>query len=163
MGTADYALPADYDRLFTLENEDRHSQLMYVPVDKYDPLPVATSSGVPVVYTIDRSNISLYPIPDAAYNLALRYFRAPATLVNPTDVPEIPVHDHDLLITYALARCFERENDYQAAQYFQGKFETDRAKSKGQAQHTTDDASQPIQVSGPWSDDSVVLAGRWRA
>ena len=149
---ATYSLPADFVRSYTLEDTDEDSDLAYYPPEEFDNLD-HDSTGRPSAYTIDGSEIRLWPTPDGVYALSFRHYRLPATLAvaSLSATPEIPAKDHHLLRTYALARCFERENDLRQAEFFQAKFERDKDRAKGQAHHQINDYGQSKQIPGPWN------------
>lgn len=57
-------------------------------------------------YTVWQGDIKLYPgVSQTSDSLKIYYFRVPATLVNATDVPEIPERFHQALIYYGLREC----------------------------------------------------------
>jgi hypothetical protein len=145
--TATYALPSDFQRLFNVTITDPAGQVIPLsaePLNQLETQPVAT--GQPQQYVIEGNNLRLYPTPDAAYTVKLRYYRLPEALVNANDVPETPPEYWDLLVSFALWHCFERENDYQAAQYHKQRFDEDLAKARGELQYDTDDYTQIKRV-----------------
>ena len=146
-GTAAYSLPSNFQRLFNVYLTDGTGQrlpLYAEAIQEFDSRPVAT--GQPVRYCIEGSQLRLHPTPDAGYSITIRYYRLPAELVNANDVPEAPPEYWDLMVNYALWHCFERENDYNAAQYHKGRFDEDLAKARGELQYDTDDYTQFKQV-----------------
>ncbi len=153
-GTASYALPSDFMRNHSFLETDSNNlaQLELISFSDYELLD-STQRGRPTAYTIDRSNIKLYPTPDAAYNFLLRYYREPITLIT-GDEPEIPGYAHHLLVDYALSKCYEREHQLDMAQYHWGVFERDLARVKGEVQHDTNDQNQTEVVPGMWRDDT---------
>ena len=113
----------------------------------------ASETGKPYFYDVNGLNLDLFPTTDATYNVLLNYYKTPADMVNSTDEPDIPVQYHHLLVTYALIRCFERENDYDAATYHRQRFESDVLKCRTEVQYSQRDSSQPQLVSG-WTSPS---------
>jgi hypothetical protein len=53
-------------------------------------------------FPIGRFRCGLYPRPNAAYTLVVGGILQPANLVNATDVPGLPVEDHEALVRYAI-------------------------------------------------------------
>lgn len=142
-----YPLPANFQRLYNVSRVDSDGQV--TPLEAYDVNGFDTkppSVGEPRSYNIDGNSLRLYPTPDAGYTIRLRYYRLPAELVNPNDVSEIPPEYYDLLVSFALWHCFERENDYQAAQYHKARFDEDLAKARGELQYDADDYTQIKRV-----------------
>lgn len=142
-----YELPEDFQRNYTLlvSNPDG-SKTPLVEIDRYtiDKQPVA--AGIPTQYALDGTNLRLWPSPDKQYVLTLRYYRKPTELDAPNDEPDIPGEYAHLLVSYTLWHCFERENDYNAAQYHKARFDEDIMKCRGEVQYDHDDYSQPKQV-----------------
>jgi hypothetical protein len=49
-------------------------------------------------------------------------------------------------VSYCLWHCFERENDFNAAQYHKARFDEDLLKARGEAQYDTDDYTQEKRI-----------------
>jgi hypothetical protein len=81
-GTATLALPSDFGGVFvlTLATDDGDKALRQiapgVALDAY----YAYQSGEPTHYTIEGSNVRLFPTPDAVYTYTLRYWQRLAAL-----------------------------------------------------------------------------------
>jgi hypothetical protein len=144
---AEYTLPTDFMRVYSLLYVPTSGQpaslteVSQADLDLNDP-----SSGTPTHYTVQNGEVRLWPTPDSAYTLRLRYYAKPATLVSGGDTPEIPGTYHHLLVTYALWHCYERENDYNSAMYHKGRFDEDIMKCRGEVQYDSDDYTQPQQI-----------------
>jgi hypothetical protein len=68
------------------------------------------SPGAPVRYVhVGADLVGLYQQPAGGATLNVTYARAPVTLVNPTDVPEIPAEYHPALVDYGIYRCRQSE------------------------------------------------------
>lgn len=146
-GTVEYQLPLDFQRLFNVALIDETGQA--VPLEALDVQQFDTeapSEGQPTSYNIDRTSLRLYPTPDRPYSIRFRYYRLPEALVNPNDIPELPPEYWDLLTSFALWHCYERENDYQAAQYHKARFDEDLDKARGELQYDADDYTQIKRV-----------------
>lgn len=146
-GTVEYSLPLNFQRLYNVAIIDDAGQAIPLNAEglnQFDAQP--PSAGQPVAYNIDRTLLRLYPTPDREYTVRLRYYRLPERLVNPNDVPELPPEYWDLLTSFALWHCYERENDYQAAQYYKARFDEDLDKARGELQYDADDYTQPKRV-----------------
>jgi hypothetical protein len=157
-GDGEYALPSDYMRLDSLFDADNDDSLAQLTTNVYDDL-ASDSSGRPTNYVIDRTNIKLYPVPDGAYNLQLRHYRYPATMTGSAS-PEIPAAGHHILVRYALARCFERENDMEQAQYHWGMYQSEELRFMGSIGDEANDIGQPRQVPGMWQPTEGVTVVR---
>lgn len=63
----------------------------------------ADDTGAPDVFSIDADQkIVFYPIPDAAYTVRGLYRKAPQTLSDDADTPEMPAEFHDIIKWKAL-------------------------------------------------------------
>lgn len=70
------------------------------------------------------NNIHLMPVPDSAVVDAYQvyYYKTPTLLSNDTDTPEWDAQFHMALAFYAIAKVWEREEDFDKAEYWQGRF-----------------------------------------
>ena len=68
-------------------------------------------------------NIHLWPRPDKAYALLLRYKKRPSELVNSTDVPLLPQEFRELLVIGAAFRIFEIKDDFVQASYLKSRYD----------------------------------------
>lgn len=105
----------------------------YLKVSGLQSSPPAVAPYDRRVYTIWNSTLKMYPgVSQTTDSLALYYYRLPATLMNATDVPEIPVRFHQALIFYALRECqnaVEETNlEFDAGQ----KWETERSRFRAE-------------------------------
>lgn len=119
-GTAAYAWPTDLGRMRYLRLVD--DAVVLTPTRLREVDSSAASTGKPRLYALSGAGVMLYPTPDAAYNMMLRYYALPALMVADTDVPAIPEDYHSSLTFYAIQRCYEREDDAQMGQYWEGRW-----------------------------------------
>lgn len=149
-----YTLPTDYQRVYsvyTVDSDGTQTPLEQISPAFYDEKGT-TSTGKPSYYTMYGGEIKFWPVPDGVYTVRVRYFRDPANLVATNDEPEIPDTYHHLLVNYALWHCYERENDYNAAQYHKTRFDEDIMKCRGEVQYDIDDYAQPKQLGNNRND-----------
>lgn len=74
-----------------IEDSSNSRKLTYVPHQQWDrviPYPEQLTTGKPTHYTRFGDEIEVYPIPDAAYDIHIRYSKYPAELT--TDASESP-------------------------------------------------------------------------
>ncbi len=146
-GTATYALPTDFQRLVNVTVELPNGTIVPLASDANTQIDLEeVLSGQPERFSIDGTNLRLWPTPSAAQTVRLRYYRIPVALTNAGDVSLIPEQYHHLLVTYALWHCWQRENDYSAAQYHKGRFDEDIMKCRGEVQFDTNDRTEPKLV-----------------
>lgn len=151
-----YALPSDFSRLYSvviLDSQGNRIPLFQQVVMDFETQPAF--SGQPSHYTIDGNNLRIWPSPDASYTVELRYYKVPALMIDANDEPEIPSTYHHLLVSYALWHCYERENDYNSAQYHKGRFDEDLLKARGEVQYDTDDYTQIKRVGDNRTDPTA--------
>ena len=150
-GTSNMPLPSDYARLIEVADSTADADwsiLEPMGMREFDEAPNA--SGVPTAYLVVGQLLYLYPTPDTDANVALSYWRMATDMAADGDEPEIPSDFHYLLVYYALMRCFQRENDYDAALYWQDQWETQLLKLRTELQYDT--ADPPKIVPGTWGD-----------
>lgn len=122
-GEATVELPYDVVRINSLRNTADRAPLEAVPVDDVDLSPAST--GSPSVYASVGRRLILGPTPGGAYPLEVRVQGRPVELVDDGDVPQLGDDYADLLVTYARARLFRLEDDFDAAREYMGEFERD--------------------------------------
>lgn len=110
-------LPANLQTPIDLRITSPYSYAMKLPYMEYEdfdqhyPQPALVGNSLPILWTIFNSAVTLFPAPDQAYTLIMRYLKLPTLLVNPTDVPDVPETYQEALVLGAWAQCLER-NDY---------------------------------------------------
>lgn len=150
-GTNTLAIPSDFMRLDSFVDAQNFVNLpQWQPTD-FDNLDL-TQQGQPVAYVVDGTSLKLYPTPDAAYSLTLRYYRFPTAYATDADLSDIPRSDKCLRY-YALARAYERENDMSQAQYHEQNYEREKQRLAGWVQNDANDSTQAELVAGMWNDE----------
>ena len=108
-GTNVYALPDDF---VTLHDDEAvlHETDVLEPVDvsEFDQIPAI--SGQPRYFALSENLILLYPNPDAAYELTMRY-RSVQTLSGDSEVPVLPADQHMYLGWYGRAKLYLLTDD----------------------------------------------------
>lgn len=149
-----YPLPSDFLRAQDVAYPNMSTRLRPVDIQDFDMANVGQVSGPPSTYTLDQSNMWLFPNPqNAGDTIILRYIQRPPVLVNDTDVPQLNSDYYQLLVNYAVVKGFEGEDDYEAAQYWTTRFNADLALYQADVQWRHVD--RPRQVDGTWSYGSV--------
>lgn len=157
-GTAVYPWPVDLARIRSIFNAVTNLELTRVALSDIDRSQQV--AGTPAFFATDSTNFRFYPTPDAsAYTLTLRYWRMPAVLVNDTDVPALPVDYHDMLITYALWKCYERDDDTDTAAYHEKQYKEQFAEMQTDLKFPSSD--QPRQVRGMWDSEPQLGGPGW--
>ena len=81
------------------------------------PLPAGNEAGKPERWTIHGDKLYLSRPTDQEYTLTMFYLKKPITLVNDTDIPEIPEEFEEALVLGAYYRCLARNEDFDQADY----------------------------------------------
>ena len=149
-GTQTLDLPSNYARFISLFNTTDRNPLERIDLRTYDDLD--SESGKPYAYVIVGSAITLFPTPDAAYNLRLRYWKLPATMTSSGTAcdPEIPSEYHHLLVDYALYKIYNAEHDYEASERHRQLFENDVLRMRSEVHSESSDGTKV--VSGTWGE-----------
>ncbi len=146
-GTNEYTLPSDFQRLYDVITVADNGEIIPLYQDsliEFETRPPANED--PTHYIIKGNKLLLWPTPSNAQTVSLRYYRTPASISSNGETPELPARYHRLLVSYCLWHCYERENDFNAAQYHKGRFDEDLAKARGEAQYDTDDYTQTKRI-----------------
>lgn len=120
----DYDLQSDVDtiesiRITAPSGEERDITSGWVTYQEYDALypdPTEVSSGTPYRWTVRNDDLLLFPKPDAAYTLTIRYQKTPTALSADGDIPDIPERYKELLVLGALIRAHKFNDNYDLAQ-----------------------------------------------
>lgn len=154
-GQGIYPWPSDLGKARYLRDTDLNVTLHVVRLRELDDSP--PSSGRPQVYAINGPAFVLWPTPDATYNMALRYWSLPPLMVSDLDSPTIPQDYHNVLIYYALQRCYESEDDSQMAQYWQGQWQGGLRDMGVDVKFPSTDG--PRRVKSMWGEDGAPRTG----
>ena len=106
-----YDLPTDIDghKVFSLKRKDGDRKLDFIPQDQLDesvPDP-SVSSGRPIVYTLWYTYVRLWPIPDSAITMYLRYVKKITEVADDTTtLTEIPDRWENVVLDGVKVRAF---------------------------------------------------------
>lgn len=129
-GTQSYALSgiaSDIQRIAAIIDNDKRVKLQEIEAQYawqvYGGDP--TTSDEATGFYIWGDTLYLVPSPTATETDAytLFYYKSPTELTNDTDTPEWSSQFHMLLAEYAIARVWEREEDYSKSAAAQGRFD----------------------------------------
>lgn len=127
VGTYRYAFPSDMKESLGIRLIDGVNSYLLIEqtadwLDRHDPNPPASSTGTPSFYCVDGRYYEIYPRPDQAYTIYIRYTRWPTALSVDTDVCLITDVD-EALIAGASQRAFESRQEYDDAAFWERRFE----------------------------------------
>lgn len=94
----------------------------------------ADVKGVPSFYYVFARNLWVYPVPDGTKTLSVYYVKAPATLVNDEDEPEIPFTMHLAMVRYALSKAKEFDDSPEQAIAIMADYEISIAQDRNDYQ-----------------------------
>lgn len=130
-GTQSYALASiasDVQRIAAIIDNDRRVKLQEIePQFAWKVYGGdAPASNEASAFYLWGNTLYLLPTPDANESNAytMFYYKTPTELSNDTDVPEWSSQFHMMLAEYAIARVWEREEDFQKAQAAQSRFDS---------------------------------------
>lgn len=124
-------LPANFVQAIdlTLTSSGKERLLEYKDVREIDgfyPDPDDTAvntAGVPDQWYIYGQIIKVFPVPDEAYTVSLRYYKKPTLLTADADVPEIPSEFEEVLVVGAAYRVMQVKDNYDQAGILQNKYD----------------------------------------
>ena len=79
--------------------------------------------SVPEYWYIYDGTIKVFPAPNQAFNLRVRYWKKPTELANSTDVPAVPSEFKEVLVAGAAYRCLQVKDNYDQAAILQNKYD----------------------------------------
>lgn len=124
-------LPSNYVQALdiVMTSSGREQTLPYVDVREIDNFyPDADDTTINPANTPTRwyfyaDTIRVFPVPDEAYTLTLRYYKKPTILVGDDDVPEIPSEFAELLVMGAAYRVLQVKDNYDQAAILENKYD----------------------------------------
>jgi hypothetical protein len=154
-GQSHYSFPTDMTKLRSVRLTNPPQELGLIDLRDIDRS--SSSSGTPYAYAIDGAGITVYPTPDSSYTMLVRYWQVLSPMVYDTDVAGLPPRYHRSLTYYAIARCFEREDDVQQAQYYDQKWQETIRNLKADLVFPLTDG--PRQVRSQWDAGPISRPG----
>lgn len=121
-------LPTNYSQAIDLLNTDSNIVVPYKDIRDIDTLAqdpdnVNTSTVAPGVYWSLYAQVPiLSPTPSVAYNVKLRYYKQPTSLVADSDVPSLPSAFQELLVLGASYRVLQVKDNYDQAAILEKKY-----------------------------------------
>jgi hypothetical protein len=148
-GVYELKLPEDFLRIQDIWYPELTQRLRPVDLQQFNMANPALVNGVPSVYTLYKNLILIFPSPQqSGEELIMHYIKEPPALGNQEDIPLLNPNYWHLLIDYAVTRAFEAEDDYEAAQQFQGRYQRDLAAYATDVQERM--ADRPRIIDGTW-------------
>ncbi len=134
IGTADITngsdLPTNFVSpiLLLLTTNGYEKRLQFRDVREMDELhpdyeASSTPNGTPTDAYKYGETIKVYPEPDQAYTVTLRYFKKPTLLSSDSDVPELPSEFEEMLVLGASYRILQVKDNYDQAAILQNKYD----------------------------------------
>lgn len=124
-------LPTNYVQAIdlTLTTTGREKVLTFVDFSEIDqtyPDPddgTTNPANVPDKWYFYAETIRVYPKPNDAYTVTLRYYKKPTILSADADVPEIPSEFEELLVCGAAYRVLQVKDNYDQAGVHKNKYD----------------------------------------
>jgi len=130
--TGGSGLPDNYVRAIdlTLTTSGYETVLPYrdiVDSDRANPDQDDTTinpKNVPEYWYIFAGTPRVFPAPNIAHTVTLRYEKSPTELSDPTDVPDVPQVFREYLVLAAAGRVMETKDNYDQAAYLLSRADT---------------------------------------
>lgn len=146
-GKKEYTLPSGFERMQSIYYPEMTQRLRPVDLQTFD-MTGSLTEGPPDRYTIYKNELWLYPTPNVADKLELRFIKRPAVMSAEGTVPTLAEPYLHLLVQYALIRAYEAEDDAEMAAQHKNRYEADLVRY-GVAQQDRS-VDRPRQLDGPW-------------
>lgn len=114
-------------RITTDNYETYLDYIDYKDLDKAVADQSSVTAGTPRYWWLYQDTIYVYPKPDQAYVVQLRYTKRPTEMSADADVPEIPKEFEELFIYGMGMRAFEEKDMDAKAALFERKYELKKA------------------------------------
>lgn len=109
--TGAYNLPNDVSIVLSVKDETNDVKLVKRDRDWVDAWDDDTATGKPLSYFIDASQINLFPVPDDAYSIKVRYIYDVTDLSAGGDTPVLPTSWHHGIVLLARYKYWEVVDD----------------------------------------------------
>lgn len=104
--TVSVAIPTGAREIISVRDTTNKNKLIRRDIDWYESQDQATTSAAVPEYWLRYGNIILlWPTPDAAYNLQIRYLALPTALSADDDEPVYPEDWHEVIVLLAASRA----------------------------------------------------------
>lgn len=145
-------LPTNYTQAIDLTNTYAANENVIpykttTDIDTLYPDPDDTTintTGPPKYWYFYAETIKLFPVPNKAYTLTLRYYKKPTLLSADASVPDIPSQFQELLVLGAAYRVQQVKDNYDIAAILQNKY--DEILQKLVMQTAQNQVGQPHQM-----------------
>lgn len=124
-------LPTNYVQAIDLilTSSGREKVLIYRDVSQIDNWypdaddTTVNPANVPDSWYYYAETIRVYPVPNSAYTVTLRYYKKPTLLSADADVPDIPSEFEELLVVGAGYRVLQVKDNYDQAGILENKYQ----------------------------------------
>lgn len=124
-------IPSNYVQAINLlvTSTGREQRLPYMDirvVDNEYPDPDDTTrhpANSPLFWYYYAETVRVYPKPNSAYTVTLRYYKKPTLLSGDADVPDLPSEFEELLVVGAAYRVLQVKDNYDQAAILQNKYD----------------------------------------
>ena len=155
VGQSDYVLPSDFRKINNLEIvlngvPPNESVTPIVPITTNQKYLIDMGQSTPAAYRFRKNRIVLQPAPDTALLMRMEYTYLLSSLVNLTDVPDVPTEYHELIALLATADGFIK--DGRQNQLLLTKIEAYKTDLQQDAQERSQDVVRGIVQTGDTAD-----------
>lgn len=115
-------LPSDFDELLAFSNTSASPPDPLRPLNLNQAESYTTQSGVPQFYMQYADWMELYPTPNSAYSVQLRYVAHPSDMTATTSAPSLATRYHRALFLRAKQLIAEELRDFETAAQAENQF-----------------------------------------
>lgn len=155
VGQSDYVLPSDFRKINNLEVvlsgvPPNEAVTPIVPITTNQKYLIDMGQSTPAAYRFRKNRIVLQPAPDTPLLMRMEYTYLITSLVNQTDVPDVPTEYHELIALLATADGFIK--DGRQNQLLLTKIEAYKTDLQQDAQERSQDVVRGIVQTGDNAD-----------
>lgn len=148
VGTSAYTMPSDFIRATGLLNVSQQQPMLFLEdPNELRQVNLIYQSSSPAWFSFSEAGLLVAPTPNIVESLLLTYYKRPTDMSSDTDVSILPVDYHDLMVSWALARCYRAEDDVQMSQFYVAEYQRDLALLRADRQY---EDTEPRQVPNMW-------------
>lgn len=155
VGQSDYVLPQDFRKINNIEivlsgTPPNEAVTPIVPITTNQKYLIDMGQATPAAYRFRKNRIVLQPAPDTPLLMRMEYTYLVASMVNPTDIPDVPTEYHEMIALIACADGFIK--DGRQNQLLMTKIEAYKTDLEQDAQERSQDVVRGIVQTGDNAD-----------
>ena len=160
-GSGSVALTKNWKRLTRVKEDGASFVLTWTPYDELlHRFPNDARKGRPSWWSMSGGKLWLGPVPDSARTYDIAGYAYQSDLSAGTDTPPFDAQQHHLLVDFAAARLWERDEDFHRAAYYMRQFDTQVASmlaaERAQGEQRPSILGERYGEQPGWGDDGLL-------